>query len=271
MAALKVFLTRPVERNGSVPQRLRALGIEVFELPALTLRPLPRTAVPNPSLYDVVVFVSRYAAQRYLQLWAQESGDDATWPLNTVAATVGASSANTLVKAGLPAHCIIHPPADDPAQDSETLLKILDSRGVALQRVLIVRGTQGRDWLGTTLADRGVQVEFLPVYERVPAAWSSETTAQLRSALHHSAECCLFLLTSSEGVQAIANKIGELGLVESWSRSAFLVIHERIAATLQSVLASQPVSHNLNLALCPPDDDAIVAAIHAVAGPTAEP
>ena len=271
MATIKVFLTRPAERNGSVPQRLQAAGMQVFEIPALEVRPLPCRVVPHPDQYDVIVFVSRYAAQRYLQLWAADAGKISVWPTSTLAATVGASSAKTLLRAGLPPHSIVHPPADEPAQDSEALLAILDARAREMQRVLIVRGTQGREWLADTLRTRGVHVDMLAVYERVPAAWSEQTVAHLSQALKSSAEQCVFLLTSSEGVAAMAERLRGMGLLEAWSRSVFLVIHERIGATLQSVLASQPTNPLLSLALCTPDDDAIVAAIQAVAGPSAEP
>ena len=271
MSSVQVFLTRPTERNGSVPQRLRAAGMQVFELPALELRPLPSTDVPNPEHYDVVVFVSRYAAQRFLELWATGGSKTLAWPQGTVAATVGASSAAALLQAGLPAGSIVHPAADEPAQDSEALLSILDASAHRIRRVLIVRGTRGREWLAATLAARGVGVDILPVYERAPATWSPETIAHLRGALDQDPKRCIFLLTSSEGVTALADKLNELGLLQAWSQSCFLAIHERIGATLQSVLASQRTGQARSLALCTPDDDAIVEAIHAVAGRTAKP
>lgn len=270
MSSTQVFLTRPEGRNGSVPQRLRALGMQVSELPALAVQPLTPSVVPLPDGYDVLVFVSRYAVQRYMELWAENGGTAADWPLGTVAATVGASSARALSEAGLPASCIVHPPASEPAQDSEALLAVLQARGVPMQRVLIVRGTQGRVWLARTLREHGIQVEFLPVYERVPAAWSPAISDELSKALR-APQRCVFLLTSSEGVLAIAGRLQSAGLLAAWSNCAFVLIHERIGATLQSVLASQRTDEVRRLALCTPDDDSIVEAIRAVAGPTAEP
>ena len=270
-SSVQVFLTRPAERNGSVPGRLRAAGMQVFELPALELRPLPCSHLPSPRSYDLIVFVSRYAAQRFLQVWAGRENASFRWPDGTLAATVGASSANTLKHAGISPNCIVHPPADEPAQDSEALLSVLDARNAELHRVLIVRGSSGREWLATTLRQRGVTVDVLPVYERVPAAWSADTISSLQLALDQHPGQCVFLLTSSEGVRALAGKITDLGLLEAWSQSSFLAIHERIGATLQSVIASQRTGYVPRLTLCTPDDDAIVDAIHAVAGPTAKP
>ena len=265
MSPLKVFLTRPEGRNGSVPRRLREQGMAVAELPALAVQPLAAPEpLPPPGYYDVVVFVSRYAVQRYFE---QLRAGGENWPPQTIAATVGASSAQALLQAGISASCIVHPPVDAPAQDSEALLAVLHAHRVAMKRVLIVRGTQGREWLGGELRRRGISVDFLPIYERVPAAWPEASFNHLVQALQHPADC-VFLLTSSEGVQAMAARLQEAGLLAAWSKAAFIVIHERIGATLQSVLASHDADVS-RLASCLPDDDSIVQAICAVAGPTA--
>ncbi|MFT0851354.1 uroporphyrinogen-III synthase [Achromobacter sp. F4_2707] len=270
MIATQVFLTRPEGRNGSVPQRLRESGMAVAELPALAIQPLPLSRVPAPENYDVIVFVSRYAAQRYLDIWAANGGLAQRWPQATVAATVGASSAQALLRGGLPAHAIVHPPADAVDQDSEALLALLQQRGTTMRRVLIVRGTQGRGWLAQTLTASGAQVEFLPVYERVAAPWPETATNNLSRALQRP-QHCVFLLTSSEGVQAMAKRLEAKCLLAAWSMSTFIVIHERIGATLQSVFEARRIHDAVRIALCTPDDDSIVQAIHAVAGPTAEP
>ncbi len=272
-----VILTRPAGRNGRVPQLLRDLGHEVTELPALELYPVAApNPVPQPSDYDLIVFVSRYAVQRYIDLLAADPSHQTQaaalqWPAHTLAATVGAASAKALRQAGfIPEHCIVHPPATSTEQDSEALLALLEARGVPLDRVLVVRGTQGREWLGQTLAARGARVDFLPVYERRPAAWSAGQVAALRSALARP-EQCVFLLTSSEGVHALAARMVELGLSAQWSCAAFIVIHERIAATLQSVLDSPSGPVGRRISSCAPDDDAIVQMIHAMAKTTDPP
>lgn len=272
MPAMQVFLTRPQGRNGEVPERLAALGFRVHELPALELRPLaPPHAPPGPGGYDVVVFVSRYAAQRYLRWLSHSSSHALPWPAGTLAATVGASSARALHDSGIvPADCIVHPPSDAPAQDSEALLTVLHERGIVPKRVLVVRGTQGREWLGGALAARGAHVDFLPVYERVPATWPREIEQALLAAMRRPRDC-IFLLTSSEGVRAVAGRLEALGVLAQWPRAGFVVLHERIGATLQSVLASQPDGDVRRLKLCMPDDDSIVEVILAVARLAAKP
>ncbi len=269
---IHVFLTRPEGRNGAVPARLAALGMQVHELPALELRPMVRPShVPLPGDFDLVVFVSRYAAQCYVQ-WLRQGGHaNVHWPVSTLAATVGASSANALLETGLiPAESVIHPPADTLEQDSEALLGVLDARGFQPRRVLIIRGTRGRDWLSAVLSERGAQVELLPVYERVPAMWLPETQQTLLDVLRYP-DRCIFLLTSSEGVRAVAAGLERLGTLAAWSVAGFVVLHERIGATLQSVLASYPGDGPRHFKVCRPDDDSIVEVIHAAAQLAAKP
>lgn len=271
ISTIQVFLTRPACRNGAVPQRLESLGFRVHEFPALELRPveIPRAA-PRPEDFDVVVFVSRYAAQRYLDWLDEWDADGEAWPSTTIAATVGASSALALRASGIvPTECIVHPPATTP-QDSESLLAELNARSIRLKRVLVVRGTRGREWLAETLSRQGVAVEILPVYERAPATWSAHQESVVANALHH-AQCSVFLLTSSEGVTALADRLARLRLLDSWRNAGFVVLHERIGATLQSVLAVEPDKDFVHYRVCMPDDDSIVEAIQAVARQAAKP
>jgi len=259
-----VFLTRPEGRNGSVLNRLAAQGMGGIELPALALRPTPPPLrLPPPDAYDLIVFVSRYAAKRYLGLLAESHSGTTAWPRHTIAATVGPSSAQALLESGcVPPECILYP-SETTTQDSEALLATLQEKSVEPQRVLIVRGTRGRGWLADQLSSRGAKVEFLPVYERAPAHWPEASVSFLREALKDPAKC-IFLLTSSEGVQAIANRLDHLALLEAWSQAGFVVIHQRIAATLQSVLTLHP-GQKPRIEFCMPDDDAIVETIRAVA------
>lgn len=266
MSSIHVFLTRPAGRNGHITERLATLGLTIHELPALAIRPLPRPlVVPLPDDYDAVVFVSREAVHQYLSFLDSRGDGAPQWPLETVAATVGASSAKALRQAGfIPASCILHPSEREPSQDSEALFRILRERDLPLRRVLIVRGTQGRPWLGEALARFGARVDFLPVYERAPAEWTVAMQQSLALGLGHPQKS-VFLVTSGEGVHALARGLRDLGLLGPWAQASFVVIHERIAATLQSVLDTDSGQPSPHIEVCTPDDHAIVETIHAVA------
>ncbi len=81
----RVVLTRPADRQAALANRLRHLGCEVLELPALTVSPIcPVRQSANdagvadwqPSKFDVLVFVSRGAWQYYHRFYLDTSGVD---------------------------------------------------------------------------------------------------------------------------------------------------------------------------------------------------
>jgi len=259
MRTMHVFLTRPSGRNDALLRRLSDQGARALELPALELLPLQVPPVlPVPADYDMLVFVSAYAARCYLECLNKAK---LTWSDTTWAATVGPSSARALLSSGMvPPDRIVHPSMAAVSQDSENLLATLDEQGVVLHRVLIVRGASGREWLADTLRARGIMVEVLPLYERVPATWSTAQISTLGIALQGPQDC-IFVVTSGEGVTALAAKFEEMELRQVWARCRFLTIHPRIATTIQSVLDLPPGSPPPRIDLCAPDDESIFEGI----------
>src|SRR5690606_14135151 len=98
----------------------------------------------------------------------------------------------------------------------------------------------------------------------VPAMLPPETQQTLLDVLRHPDRGSI-LLTSSEGVRAVAAGLERLGTRAAWSVPRFVVLHERIGATLQSVLASYRGDGPRHFKVCRPDDDSIVEVIHAAA------
>ncbi len=259
---VSVFLTRPDGRNETLAVRALAAGWRPLALPALTIRPLLQQGdrVPEPGDYDLVVFVSRNAARLYLDLLADQSPGQA-WPGRTLAATVGRSSAQPLYDSACIDHRhILHPDPDTQNQDSEALWHCLGPRLPALGKVLIVRGESGREWLGEQCERAGAAVDRLALYRREPASWSASQSAEVSKALALP-ESCVFLLTSSDSVDAIHANISRLGLRAAWGRSRFVAIHERVARRLQSVLCDSGNVEPPMVKVCSPNDDAIFLAI----------
>lgn len=262
MMDVSVFLTRPQGRNEELAMRVREAGWRALALPALAIRPLLKQGepVPAPGDYDLVVFVSRNAARLYLESLADQFPGQ-SWPRQTLAATVGRSSAQPLYdSAWISRGQIIHPDADTQSQDSEALWNCLGSRRSTLVRVLIVRGASGREWLGEQLERAGIVVDRLAVYRREPAQWTADQTDQVSEALAMP-QSCVFLLTSGESVDAIDANMRRLGLGTAWSQSRFVAIHERVASRLQSVLRDSGNVEPPMVKVCSPNDDAIFLAI----------
>jgi len=243
-------LTRPEGRNESIARALEAEGLAAIIAPALVLRPLDEPA-PAPAGYDLVVFVSRQAADQY---FAQHAD---AWPAATFAAAVGQATARAL-RRRVPADRILAPPADS-AQDSEALMALLDARGLRPACALILRGQRGREWLATQLERRGCQVRRHALYGRDAVRW---TPAQCQAAL--GARPCILLVSSLEGLEAIAASFQTHG--QGWpSHLRVVTIHARIARRLQCLIdADSPgAGHRRapDIKICAPDEQAIFQAI----------
>lgn len=242
-------------------KRLGDRGLHVLNLPALVLHPLSGVlARPvRPGDYDLIVFVSSSAARIFLKTLPL---DDAgfRWPDKTRLATVGAASAQLLYDAKrIPDTHILHPdPHSD--QDSESLWTLLAPSLHTLERVLIMRGESGREWLGGKLEEAGISVERMAVYGREPAEWTTENGRELAQAFE-SPNPCVILLTSSEGVDAVHRNMQRLGLEDAWKESRFVTIHERVASRLQSVLRASGKVEPAMVKICQPSDDAIFKTI----------
>ncbi|MFJ1302442.1 uroporphyrinogen-III synthase [Pseudomonadota bacterium AL_CKDN230030165-1A_HGKHYDSX7] len=253
MAPLAI-LTRPDGRNDTLAARLQAAGWQAFGWPALALAPVPRQSpLPEPADFDLVVFVSGNAARLFLQAWREQGG--VRWPAATAAATVGPASASALSESGLfgTNTTLIHPPASAPRHDSEALWELLRGRPLP-RRVLIVRGTEGREWLADRLREAGAQVQPCAIYRRVPCEWEPARLAVLKEwAAQDRPHAWLF--TSGEGIAAVTANIDRADVRAWWLRGRAVVTHPSLAQTL--------VGGGWNTALvkdCIPADEAIFAA-----------
>ncbi len=253
-------LTRPAGRNETLADRLRGAGWQASILPALEIHPLSIASedLPRPADYDLVVFVSGNAARQYLDQIALADGAVA-WPAHVAAATVGPASALALRQTG---HfgantTLLHPDESAPSHDSEALWRVLQAQPSLPARVLLVRGTQGRDWLGDTLQAHGVSVTRHAAYQRRPAAW---TPAQL-DALRHWADAgvaATWLVTSGEGADAIRGQLESAGLADWWGRCRFVLTHPSLARRVPH--AGDGAGGPAMVKICLPNDESIFQA-----------
>lgn len=261
-----VILTRPEHRNAALANRLQNPSLDVACLPALRLQPLVSSAQQMrwPHDFDLVIFVSSHAAQSYLdQLRTLRPGS--LWPGHVRVATVGYASAEPLYRAGhIPAELIFHPDPARPNQDSEGLWEVLQPVLPQIRRVLIVRGQAGREWLGAQFEKRGIQVTRLSLYQREPEAWTGEQARVLTNALT-AGRPTVFLLTSSESVDAVHANMQRLDLMSQWADCRFVAIHERIADRLHTILRTAGLQARHPVMICAPNDDAICQAIRSSA------
>jgi len=323
--AKRVVLTRPAERQRALAQRLRDVGCEVLELPALTIeavgpaqqpsalsnglsdevtapvndeqlaKPLgPDTALLHswqPDQFDAVVWVSRGAWQHYADWYLQRPQVSLLQSLEQTAKTattnnpeqaarepvlacVGVATARQVADGlQLPLQAITYPDGD-LSSDSEGLWAILQRKLQRGDRVLIVRGQTGRDWLADTMTDHGMNVTCLSVYQRRAAVWQPEQVQTLMhwgasgqgsgaaTALGNLAGTGVWLITSAEGLAAIQAQyqqhqlMGKPGL----QPQAVVVVHQRLVPLVHGWL-SHWGQDELPLVVTAPEDEAIFKAI----------
>lgn len=158
---LGILVTRPEQQSGALCRLLSAAGATPIRFPAVEIRARAdraavRAAVGPVDRYGLIVFVSANAVRFGAPLLEQRR--------ELRIAAVGGATAQALNAAGY--RVALRP---DDGADSEALLRLPELQHLAGQRVLIVRGSGGREHLATELAARGAEVVYAEVYERCPA------------------------------------------------------------------------------------------------------
>ncbi|HEY6641723.1 uroporphyrinogen-III synthase [Povalibacter sp.] len=143
-------MTRPAPQAELLAVSLRAHGADAVVLPAIDIQ--PRTATTS-EIYDLVVFASVNAVEH--------GAKGITRSDSTRIAAIGKATAAALE--ALEWQVDIVP---ERGFTSESLLAHPDLALVAGSRVLIVRGTGGREMLRQTFQEQGLVVDVLEVYER---------------------------------------------------------------------------------------------------------
>ncbi|MEK6788910.1 MAG: uroporphyrinogen-III synthase [Pseudomonadota bacterium] len=161
LAGLCVLNPRPARQAHALTAKLTQAGANVFELPLLEIVALELTAQAREQVlsldrYDATIFVSANAARLGLaaiaDYWPQ-------WPHALPAYAVGPATKALLDDAGLSA-------VAPEQENSEGLLALPGLTTVHGQRLLLLRGDEGRELLPETLRARGAQVDVLPLYTR---------------------------------------------------------------------------------------------------------
>ncbi|MCB1876857.1 MAG: uroporphyrinogen-III synthase [Chromatiales bacterium] len=193
LSGLGVLVTRPPDQAETLCRLIETAGGTPWRLAAMEIRPLPMAAPVVLDGYDMAIFISANAVQHGL---AQLRGQ-------TRYACVGAATARALANVGI--ERILVPEA---GFDSESLLALEPLREIRGQRVLIVRGRDGRETLAQGLRQRGATVDYLEVYERVAA--QTDTKPVLRAWQRGAID--LATITSADLLEHLANLLGDEGM-----------------------------------------------------------
>jgi uroporphyrinogen III methyltransferase / synthase len=149
-----VAVTRARAQASPLAARLRELGAEVIEAPAIRTQSLP-AEVPDLSAYDLLIVSSPNGVR---ELFGRIR--DARELAGLRVAAMGPGTARALREHGIEADIV-------PERSvAEGMVEALAQH--ELDRVLLARGKEGRDVLSDALRDRGAQVDVLALYETVP-------------------------------------------------------------------------------------------------------
>jgi uroporphyrinogen-III synthase len=222
---MRLIVTRPAAQAVPWVEALRAAGLDAVALPLIEIAPL---ADPGPvqqgwaaiTQQALVMFVSANAVDAFFA--ARPAG--AVWPQGLAAASTGPGTSAVLRQQGVVQ--IEEPIAESTQFDSEALWARLQHRDWSGQRVLIVRGEDGRDWLTRRLQTQGAEVQHLTAYRRLLPQLGAREQQLLDDALaappNHR-----WLFSSSE---AIGN-LQRLKPGADWSASHAWCSHPRIVQT----------------------------------------
>jgi len=207
-----VAVTRARAQASGLAERLRELGAEVVETPAIRIEPRPvegelRTAIDRVGEYGLVCFTSPNGVNLFFDAL---TGDARALAGATVAA-IGPGTAAALLEHGIRADIV---PERFVAEALVDALAELELDGM---RILIARAGEARSVLPDSLRERGAQVDDVALYDTVAEPLTDAQRAGLARATYvtfTSSSTVRFLLAS--GVQPPAGaRIVSIGPVTS--------------------------------------------------------
>ncbi|HEY5800950.1 MAG TPA: uroporphyrinogen-III synthase [Burkholderiaceae bacterium] len=231
---LPVVVTRPLAQAAPLAERLKQAGRDCVLFPLLDIVPLDddsalRAELARLNRYALVAFVSPNAIEAVFARAPQ-------WPPEVALAVMGQGSRDTLARFGLDqTNARIYSPRDPVRTDSTTLLEVLDLAALRGRDVLIVRGTDGREFLADALREAGVQVTQVAAYRREPPALTPALADTLRDLLDRRHD---WVVTSSEALRhalQLAREAGGDALVAKMLQQRLVVSHVRIAQTASAL------------------------------------
>lgn len=195
---LTVAVTRARAQASGLAARLRELGAQALETPAIRIEPLQRDVPLDPSGFDLVCLTSPNGVRCLFERLAA-GGRDARALAGATVAAIGPGTARALREHGVIADVV-------PERFvAEALVEALAE--VPARRALVARAKVARDVLPDALRARGAEVEVVDLYETVAEQLSDEERAAAGSAAYvtfTSSSTVRFFLEALGGPEALS-------------------------------------------------------------------
>ncbi len=218
-----VLVTRPQQQAGPLCRLLETRGARAIRFPALEIKPLPERRALGARLgaledFDLIVFLSANAVRFGAMLLEQRR--------DLSLAAIGPATSRALNQAG-------YRVAVQAAGgfDSESLLRHPRLEHLASNRILLVKGSGGREFLQDELTRRGALVTVAEVYRRERAIPRSGELQALE-ALFAEGAIQVITATSAETADNLL-ELATPSLRGDFERVCWAVPSERVAARLR--------------------------------------
>lgn len=246
LKGIGVLVTRPEHQAHHLCHLIEVEGGAAVRYPALVIKPRAdraavRAAIGPADRYDLAIFVSANAARFGADFLDQRR--------DAPVAAVGQATAAALNAAGYRVSLM---PAE--GSDSESLLSMPQLAHMNGQRVLILRGSGGRELLAEVLTARGAAVQYAEVYTREPARPSAELQAEIEQ-LWRQGGLRAYAATSVELLEALVG-IVTLRCRELMDSTALVTGSRRVAEAASRLGLGSPI-----VLADSPDDAALTGAL----------
>ncbi|HWA54823.1 MAG TPA: uroporphyrinogen-III C-methyltransferase [Solirubrobacterales bacterium] len=196
----RVVVTRARAQASGLAKRLRGLGAEVVELPAIRIESRigsdeAESAVGQIGEYSLIVLTSPNGVRLLFEA-IRKAGLDARALSGTTVAAIGPGTARALAKIGISADIV---PERFVAESLVESLAAIDVEG---KKVLVARAAEARDVIPEHLEGRGAEVDVVALYETV-----RETPDPAAVEAAQAADYVTF--TSSSTVRNLTEALGE--------------------------------------------------------------
>lgn len=163
LGGARVIVTRPLELASRLSHKLRRLGAEVLEIPAIKTAAIDNNTVLDNALkklseYQWVVFTSQAGADIFFKRLIENKIDIRT--LNGIKfAAIGTATETAVIERGIKVDCV------PDKYDAVTLGKALVSTVKPGEKLLIPRAKIGSADLTKALDNGGIAYDDIPVYD----------------------------------------------------------------------------------------------------------
>jgi uroporphyrinogen III methyltransferase / synthase len=189
----RVLITRARHQVDPLRSELVDLGASVVEIPTIEVQPMPLDdrvlkAISHLEVTALVIFASANAVHIFFQMLLA-SGKDARALHRSKLCAIGQETSESLEGHGL------RPELITAEYTAEGLAKALEGWEMDGMHVLVPRAEVARDALPSLLANRGAEVEILPVYRAICPTGAGD--ALLRLFNHEGVDVITFTSSST--------------------------------------------------------------------------